>query len=637
MSEQYAVYLAEGSQAWANVSRLAMTDLKKGLKENDALREVILEQLSEPELELLIAGPSGEHHLLVSEIRELTSEEQPDAFDLEPTLPNLVQRLTLIKEMKQTVTRQNGKMRDILLEFLSAAELKRLLPPPWGTKEPLVSDGEGSAMSRVLARELASLAKAEQIEDAKENNALVVHAGNAQSKANVSGKEALLNIEVLDLRRQNTVLAEQVQKKEDLIVKLKAYTKIMEERQEKQKEEIENVVSELEKKKKNQAEMNEMIANLQENIDELLTEKDEEIHALQNKVLELANQLTFFVDPDAEEQFRDVKDLTLEIMNGPKNEEHDQEILTLTEALEELQVTVEVQQEQLQEERRVRMKWEKTVKEYADQVQLVSGCLLETSEKAIKKDVLIAEQERVIAERELMIQHMDQELKSSNSKLTQLMFDPTEDAEFDQLAVEQLKAKEMLETRLTEARMDIAARDDRIRELVCMNSDLQKMFLDTTEAEKPQDEMTALLLEAAVQEKKAAEKKQTEEAAARRKVEQEEKLLKEEVALRYAENEAEERKRRELQWERDWRERKALETTLEKRAENVGTELMERVRQQKLDLKEEERNRERREKEVKQAAKARSQANISKDERKGNMLSMMSERLKRLEDLASDN
>lgn len=74
---------------------------QKGLKENDALREVILEQLSEPELDLLIAGPSGEHHLLVSEIRELTSEEQPDAFDLEPTLPNLVQRLTLIKEMKQ--------------------------------------------------------------------------------------------------------------------------------------------------------------------------------------------------------------------------------------------------------------------------------------------------------------------------------------------------------------------------------------------------------------------------------------------------------------------------------------------------------------------------------------------------------
>ena len=35
--------------------------------------------------------------------------------------------------------------------------------------------------------------------------------------------------------------------------------------------------------------------------------------------------------------------------------------------------------------------------------------------------------------------------------------------------------------------------------------------------------------------------------------------MKEEVALRYAEDEAEERKRRELQWERDWRERKALE------------------------------------------------------------------------------
>jgi hypothetical protein len=27
------------------------------------------------------------------------------------------------------------------------------------------------------------------------------------------------------------------------------------------------------------------------------------------------------------------------------------------------------------------MKWEQRVKEYADQVQLVSGCLLETSEK----------------------------------------------------------------------------------------------------------------------------------------------------------------------------------------------------------------------------------------------------------------
>jgi hypothetical protein len=38
--------------------------------------------------------------------------------------------------------------------------------------------------------------------------------------------------------------------------------------------------------------------------------------------------------------------------------------------------------------------------------------------QAIKKDVLIAEQERVIAERELMIKHMDEELKSSNSKVT---------------------------------------------------------------------------------------------------------------------------------------------------------------------------------------------------------------------------
>jgi hypothetical protein len=44
-----------------------------------------------------------------------------------------------------------------------------------------------------------------------------------------------------------------------------------------------------------------------------------------------------------------------------------------------------------------------------------------------------------------------------------------------------MNLQEMLETRLAEARLDIAARDDRIRELVCMNSDLQKMFLENTE------------------------------------------------------------------------------------------------------------------------------------------------------------
>jgi hypothetical protein len=57
------------------------------------------------------------------------------------------------------------------------------------------------------------------LDDCQENNAFVVHAGNARSKANVSGKEAV-NIEVLDLKRQNTILVEQVQKKEDLIVKV---------------------------------------------------------------------------------------------------------------------------------------------------------------------------------------------------------------------------------------------------------------------------------------------------------------------------------------------------------------------------------------------------------------------------------
>jgi hypothetical protein len=44
------------------------------------------------------------------------------------------------------------------------------------------------------------------------------------------------------------------------------------------------------------------------------------------QVLELANQLTFFMDPDAKKHFSDVKDLTLEIVNGPKNEEHNQEV-----------------------------------------------------------------------------------------------------------------------------------------------------------------------------------------------------------------------------------------------------------------------------------------------------------------------
>eukprot|EP00959_Pyramimonas_sp_CCMP1952_P366895 7684332-Pyramimonas_sp.AAC.1 len=72
---------------------------QRALDENVALKDLILEQLTAQELDVLLGNPSGD--LTVKTITKRFEQNRRDAFDLDPNIKNLVERLTLLKEEKE--------------------------------------------------------------------------------------------------------------------------------------------------------------------------------------------------------------------------------------------------------------------------------------------------------------------------------------------------------------------------------------------------------------------------------------------------------------------------------------------------------------------------------------------------------
>uniref|UniRef100_A0A7S0N6A9 Uncharacterized protein n=1 Tax=Pyramimonas obovata TaxID=1411642 RepID=A0A7S0N6A9_9CHLO len=441
-------------QAWANVASAARKELKYYLDENAALKDLILQQLSLNELKVLLGDSTGT--LMVENIQQRYNENRRDAFDLDPNIPNLVERLTLLKEEKELVNEENEKVQKLLLEFLSPAELQSMLPPPYGTKG--VKDFSKQKLPSVLAPG-----------GGMETSLTVLKA-----KAEPGSKEAF------------EYYKEQSEAKEDLIVKLKAYIGILEERMDGHEElirEAEHLKVELERKKEHHTEMNEMIASLQENIEALMEEKDGEIDILTREVADLKMS----VDPNVMQHLKTIGKLTgkpvaggaatnllaelVDDMPEPQEDSSQREKM--------LHDTVDLLKESLRTETEARQHWEKQVKEYADQVQVVSGCLLETSDKAIEKDKIIEELTIKVA----MVKPIQDELQVKTEECALLeeqyrrsMAERVGKDDVDSMLTDLMRMKASLEAQLKEVKLQLEGKNQTILDLTKANEHLREVL-----------------------------------------------------------------------------------------------------------------------------------------------------------------
>mmetsp|Transcript_5145 Transcript_5145/g.6989 ORF Transcript_5145/g.6989 Transcript_5145/m.6989 type:complete len:513 (-) Transcript_5145:128-1666(-) len=103
------------------------------LGENDALRQLMLTQLTKSELHPMLNLPAGERKLTVDSIRQFLPGKLEGLNEHEkPALAHMLALVDSFKEETKIVLAENTSLRSMLLENIEQHELLRLLPPPWG-------------------------------------------------------------------------------------------------------------------------------------------------------------------------------------------------------------------------------------------------------------------------------------------------------------------------------------------------------------------------------------------------------------------------------------------------------------------------------------------------------------------------
>mmetsp|Transcript_30983 Transcript_30983/g.59819 ORF Transcript_30983/g.59819 Transcript_30983/m.59819 type:complete len:456 (-) Transcript_30983:290-1657(-) len=114
---------------WPKLKKYFTEKIKTLLAENHALRSVMLQELTEPELEPLLIKPVGTREVTVNILR---SEYNLDTLPNQLPTSEIVLWLERCKEDAETVMSENKNLRTILLESVSEDDLHSFLAPPFG-------------------------------------------------------------------------------------------------------------------------------------------------------------------------------------------------------------------------------------------------------------------------------------------------------------------------------------------------------------------------------------------------------------------------------------------------------------------------------------------------------------------------